>query len=375
MARWLSNVFRLGVKEFASLASDTVLVFFIIYSFSFSVYSEATGITTNVTNAPIAIVDSDRSALSTRIADALLQPYFRAPAIIDRSAVDRFMDEGRYPFVLDIPPRFEADVLSGRSPRIQLNIDATAMTQAAVGGGYVSSIVQQETTNYLHSHGIDRELPLRSVARVFFNPNLEGVWYNAIDALMQNLTMLTILLVGAAVIRERERGTIEHLLVMPVRPHEIAAAKICASVLVVEIAGALSLLIVVERILHVPIAGSVPLFAAGMAIYLFAIASLGILLATIANTMPQFALLAIPVFLTLNMLSGGPSPLESMPGPLQIAVQVSPAMHFAKFTQSVLCRGAGIDVVWPHVAAIIVLGAIFLALALARFRAMLARVQ
>ena len=375
MIRWLSNVFHLGVKELASLASDMVLAFFVVYSFSFSIYSEATGITTDLTNAPIAIVDSDRSLLSTRIADALLQPYFRRPVLIDRSAVDQLMDAGRYPFVLDVPPRFEADVLSRHDPTLQLNVDATAMTQAAVGGGYVSSIVQQETTSYLHSRGIERELPVRSVERALFNPNLEGIWYNAIDALMENLTMLTILLVGAAVIRERERGTIEHLLVMPVRAHEIAAGKIWANVLVVAFFGTLSLLIVIQSILRVPIAGSIPLFVAGMVIYLYAIASLGILLATIANTMPQFALLSIPVFLTLNMLSGGPSPLEAMPEPLQVAIQISPAVHFVKFTQSVLCRGAGIDLVWTHLVAILVLGAIFLAIALARFRRMLARVQ
>ncbi len=375
MVRWLINVFRLGVKEFASLASDPVLAFFVVYSFSFSVYSQATGITTEVTNAPVAVVDSDRSALSTRIADALLQPYFRRHVLIDRSSVDRLMDEGHYAFVLDIPPRFEADVLSGRGPTAQLNIDATAMTQAAVGGGYVSSIVQQETTNYLHARGIERELPVRSVERAFFNPNLEGVWYMAIDSLMENLTMLTILLVGAAVIRERERGTIEHLLVMPVRAHEIAAGKIWANALVVAFFGMLSLLVVIRGFLHVPIVGSVPLFVTGMVIYLFAVASLGILLATIANTMPQYALLAIPAFLILNMLSGGASPLEAMPEPLQVAIQISPAVHFVRFTQAVLCRGAGIDLVWPHLAAIVVLGAIFLAVALARFRRMLARVQ
>ncbi len=375
MVRWLSNVFRLGVKELASLASDMVLAFFVVYSFSFSIYSEATGITTDVTDAPIAIVDSDHSALSTRIFDALLQPYFRRPVLIDRSAVDPLMDEGRYPFILDIPPHFEADVLRGRNPAVQLNIDATAMTQAAVGGGYVSSIMQQETTNYLHSRGIERQLPVQSVERALFNPNLEGVWYNAIDALMQNLTMLTILLVGAAVIRERERGTIEHLLVMPVRAHEIAAGKIWANALVVIVFGTLSLVIVIENILHVPIEGSIPLFVAGIAIYLYAIASLGILLGTVANTMPQFALLAMPVFLTLNMLSGGPSPLEAMPEPLQVAMQISPAMHFTKFTQAVLCRGAGFELVWPHLVVLFGLGAIFLALALARFRSMLARVQ
>jgi len=375
MVRWLSNVFRLGIKELASLASDMVLAFFVIYSFSFSIYSESTGITTDVANAPIAIVDSDHSVLSTRISDALLQPYFRRPVLIDRSTVDQLLDEGRHSFVLDIPPRFEADVLSGRNPAVQLNIDATAMTQAAVGGGYVASIQQQETTNYLHSRGIERDLPVRSVERAYFNPNLEGVWHHAIDALVENLTMLTILLVGAAVIRERERGTIEHLLVMPIRAHEIAAGKIWANALVVAVCGTLSLLIVIKGILQVPIAGSIPLFVVGMAIYLYAIASLGILLATIANTMPQFALLAIPVFLTLNMLSGGPSPLEAMPETLQSVIQISPAVHFVKFTQSVLSRGAGIDLVWPHLVVLLAIGTICLAIALARFRRMLAQVQ
>ena len=375
MVRWLLNVFRLGLKELASLASDKVLAAFIVYSFTFSIYSEATGIKTEVANAPIAIVDSDRSVLSARIHDGLLKPFFRLPDVIDRSAVDRAMDTGTYAFVLDIPPRLEADLLRGRNPTIQLNIDATAMTQAAVGGGYVASIVQQETSAYLQSRGIDSQLPIRGVTRAYFNPNLESVWFKAVDSIVETVTMLSILLVGAAVIRERERGTIEHLLVMPVRASEIVVAKIWANGLVVMVAAALSLLVVVEQVLKVPIAGSVPLFLVGIAIYLFAITSLGILLATIANTMPQFALLAIPVFLTLNMLSGGPSPLESMPEPLQIGVQISPAMHFVRFSQSVLCRGAGLDVVWSQLCILVVLGTVFLALALARFRTMLARSQ
>jgi ABC-2 type transport system permease protein len=375
MSRWLNNVLRLGRKELASLASDKVLAVFIIYSFTFSIYSVATGVKTDVTNARIAIVDSDRSALSARIHDSLLKPYFRRPDEIDRSAVDLAMDTGAYAFVLDIPPRLEADVLTGRGPMLQLNIDATAMTQAAVGGGYVTSIVQQETVKYLRSRGIESLLPIARVTRAFFNPNLEGIWFRSIDAVLENVTMLSILLVGSAVIRERERGTIEHLLVMPLRASEIAAAKIWANSVVIVVAATLSLLLVVEQLMQVPIIGSMPLFLGGLAIYLFAIASLGILLATIANTMPQFALLAIPVFLILNMLSGGPSPLESMPAPLQSALQVSPAMHFVSFAQSVLSRGAGIDVVWPHLCLLAVLGAVFLTAALARFRSMLARSQ
>lgn len=375
MGRWLSNVYRLGLKEFSSLASDKVLFAFIIYSFSLNIYSEATGIRTDVNNAAIAIVDSDRSGLSARIRDGLLKPYFRRPDLIDRSAIDREMDRGTYAFVLDIPPDFEADVLRERVPTLQLNIDATAMTQAGVGGSYVESIVQQETRNYFQSRGVEAQLPVVIVTRAFFNPNLEGIWFQAVLSVLESLAILTILLVGAAVIRERERGTIEHLLVMPIRASEIAAAKIWANGLVILVAATLGLVIVVQYVLEVPIQGSIALFIGGTAVYLFALASLGILLATIANTMPQFTLLAIPVFLILNMLSGAFSPLESMPEPLQVAIQVSPSVHFVNFAQSVLYRAAGIDVVWRHIAVLIVLGAIFLTIALARFRTMLARAQ
>jgi ABC-2 type transport system permease protein len=271
MSRWLSNVLRLGFKEFASLRRDTVLVFFIVYSFSYAVYSVATGINTDVANALVAVVDSDHSALSARIQDGLLKPYFRRPELIDRSDVDRLMDRGAYTFVLDIPPHFEADVLRGRVPSVQLNIDATAMTQAGVGSGYVEAIIRQETQTYLGSRGLEAQLPIVAVSRTFFNPNLDGVWFHSVMAVVQNVTMLSILLVGAAVIREREHGTIEHLLVMPIRASEIAAAKIWANGLVILVAAGLSLVLVVESVLKVPVAGSISLFLCGTAVYLFAV--------------------------------------------------------------------------------------------------------
>jgi ABC-2 type transport system permease protein len=375
MRRWLINTFHLGRKEIASLASDTVLAIFIVYSFSFSVYSIATGIKTEVHNALIAVVDSDHSVLSARLRDALLTPQFRPARLVDRADVDSLMDRSAVTFVIDIPPRLEPDVLRGRAPAMQLNIDATAMTQAGVGGSYIDGIMQQEATSYLNSAGIEAQLPVAAVPRAFFNPNLEGMWFHAIDAVLENITMLSILLAGAAVIRERERGTIEHLLVMPVRAGEIAAAKIWANGLVILVATGLSLTLVVGKLLAVPIAGSLPLFLAGTALYLFATTSLGILLATIARTMPQFALLAIPAFMILNMLSGAISPLEAMPPLLQTVLQASPTMHYMAFAQSVLFRAAGIEVVWPHAAAFGAIGMLFLAVALARFRSMLAQVQ
>jgi ABC-2 type transport system permease protein len=373
MRAWISNVFRLGLKELASLASDKVLFAFIVYSFSFSVYSVATGVKTEIENASVAVIDGDHSALSSRLREAFLRPYFRLPAMIDRSELDPAMDRGERTFVLDIPPRFEADTLRGRQPQLQLNIDATAMTQAGVGAGYIEAIVQRETMDFLQERGDAETVPIRPVIRAFFNPNLVGPWFHSVMSVMENITILSILLVGAAVIREREHGTIEHLLVMPVRASEIAFAKIWANGLVILVAADLSLRLVVQGALGVPLEGSMPLFLAGAAAYLFATTSLGILLATIVRSMPQFALLAIPVFLILNMLSGATSPIEGMPPVLQFILQASPTVHFVKLAQAVLFRGAGLEIVWPELAVLAGLGSLFLAAALARFRTMLAK--
>ncbi len=373
MRRWLANVWHLARKELASLAADRILLAFIAYSFTVMIYTEAKGIKTDVDNASIAVVDNDRSQLSNRLRDALLPPQFRPAPLIDRGDVDGLMDNGRYTFVLDIPPRFEADVLSGRSPILGLDIDATATAQASIGSGYIERIVHEETAAWLQTRGIDTQVPVRAVVRALFNPNLDGVRYQSIMSLVENITMISILLVGAAVIREREHGTIEHLLVMPVGAGEIAAAKTLANGAAILATTMLSLLVVVNAVLGVPIRGSLVLFLLGTAAYVFALTSLGIMLATVSSSMPQFALLSMPVFLVLSMLSGATSPLESMPEPLQYALQASPSVHYVKIAHGVVFRGAGIDIVWPQLLILAALGATFLAAALARFRIMLAR--
>ena len=373
MRRWIENVFYLGLKELASLSRDIVMVVLIIYVFTVAVYSEATAMRTDVSNAGVAVVDADQSTLSSRIKDALQPPYFRTPREIDRSELDQLLDKGQYTFVLEIPPRLEADLLADRGPSIQINVDATAVTQAAVGTAYIHEIIMRETASFLKQRGANPAVPIDPVIRALFNQNLEAIRFSASMGVINNVTILAIILVGAAVMRERERGTIEHLLVMPVRSSEIAAAKIWANGLVVLLAAGFSLHVVVQIVLKVPIVGSIELFLAGVAIYLFAVTSLSILLATITNSMPQFALLSIPVFIIMFLLSGSFTPFESMPAFLQNIMYVAPSTHFVRFAQSVLYRGGGIDVVWFDLTMMIGLGAGFLAAALLRFRAMLAR--
>jgi ABC-2 type transport system permease protein len=368
MRRALANTFRLGVKELRSLRADPVLLFLIIYSFTYAIYAVATGVRFEVANASVAIVDEDRSALSRQVAAALLPPHFQAPVAIDAERIDRSMDTGRFVFVIEIPPRFESDLRAGRQPTVQINIDATAMAQAGNGVVYIRSILAQEVRLFL-GRGAPSSTPATElVMRTMFNPNLEATWFSAVMQIINNITLMSVILAGAALIREREHGTVEHLLVMPVRPAEIMLAKIWANGFAIITAATLSLGLVVHGLLQVPIGGSVALFVAGAVVYQVAVTAIGILLATVTGSMPQFGLLALPVLIAMNLLSGSTTPLESMPAVLQHIMRLSPSTHFVAFAQAVVYRGAGLDIVWPHLLAVAAISAICFAAALVRFR-------
>ena len=201
-----------------------------------------------------------------------------------------------------------------------------------------------------------------------FNPNLTQAWFGALMEIINNVTMLSIILTGAALIREREHGTIEHLLVMPVTPTEIMVAKVWSMGLVVLASAALSLTFIVRGLLQVPIEGSVALFLAGAALHLFATTSMGIFMATLARSMPQFGMLLVLVLLPLQMLSGGTTPRESMPQFVQDIMLAAPTTHFVELGQAILYRGAGIDVVWKPFLALALIGTALFMFSLACFR-------
>ena len=366
--RRLENIYRLGVKELFSLRHDVVLFALIVWAFSFSVHTAATGMSHELNNGSIAIVDEDRSQLSTRIRQAFLPPYFKEPRLISFREIDPGMDSGRYTFVLVIPGNFEADVLAGRRPALQVNIDATAMMQAGIGDGYITSILAREINGFAGAWAGGTAFPVELNARYAFNPNITSSWFTSVTEIINNVTMLAIVLTGAALMREREHGTIEHLLVMPLTPFEIMMAKVWANGLVILVAAGLSLWLVVETLLQVPVVGSTALFLAGTALYLFFATALGIFLATIARSMPQFGLLFMMVFLPMNLLSGGETPIESQPELLQTIMQAVPSTHFVSFAQAILYRGAGIEIVWPQFALVTAIGGLFFAFAAVRFR-------
>jgi ABC-2 type transport system permease protein len=364
----LINIYWLGVKELKSLLSDVVMVLFLIYAFTAAIYVQSTGTSSEVNNASIAFVDEDDSGLSQELINAFFPPRFQAPELISAQDIDVAMDRGQYMFVVSIPPRFELDLRAAKKPQIQLNIDATAMQQAGIGANYIKNILNDRISNFMLRQDKTNEQPIQLVVRKMFNPNGTSSWFTSVVAIINQISLLTVVLTGAAVIREREHGTLEHLLVMPLNAFEIALAKVWSNGLVILLATTLSLYAVVYQALQVPIAGSVPLWLFGVVLYLFFATALGIFLGTISRSMAQFALLIILVIVVLQLLSGGNTPVESQPDWLQYFTYLLPSRHFVSFSQIIIYRGGGLSAVWQHFLIVALVGIGFFAYSLQLFR-------
>ena len=365
----VTNIFRLVVKELRSIRADPVMLILVLYAFTISVNTVASGAVTEATNLSVGIVDEDGSDLSRQIAEALRRPTFQPPVHITASDIDPMMDQGKLLFVVEIPPNFEADVRAQRKTGIQVNVDATAVAQAGNGASYLRTAIANEVQRFIAGREGGAGVPINLVVRAAFNPNLKTSWFSAMTQVINQITLLTVILTGAALIREREQGTVEHLLVMPLGPTEIMLAKMFANGLVILVAAMFSLQFVVHWWIGSPINGSLLLFLLGAAIYALVVAALGIMLGTLATTMGQFGLLAMPVLMVTQLLSGSSTPMESMPVWLQYVMQtISPTPHFVSFAQAVLFRGADLTLVWREMAAMAVIGVVYFVVAQSRFR-------
>jgi len=366
--RELRHIYRLGIKELINFRYDYILIVLVIYSFTVMVVSPSKGVGLQIHDVSIAFVDEDHSYLSERIREGIREPYFREPVPISFRDIDLALDRGVYTFAVQIPSGFQRDVLAGRKAEISINIDATATGHAKLGTTYLVNMITDEITNYVYR---SQKLPNPPVAintRIRYNPNRENTWFLSYVFLAFMITLLSIILPAAALIKEREKGTVEHLLVMPLKPFEITIAKVWANSFIVMGGALLSLVFVIKEYMGTPINGSVFLFFIGTVVYLYATTHLGIFLATIANNQPQVALLAMPIVPPMTMLAGGVTPMEAMPRFLQVIMQISPTTHYQEFITAVLIRDAGFRMVWPQIAAMAVIGTVLFIGAMVRFR-------
>ena len=356
----VQTVFHLGIKEFSSLGRDVGMLILIVFMFSGVIYSNAKQRPDALNKAAIAVVDEDQSQLSKRLVDSLQEPFFLPPRLINRAEIDAGMDAGRDTFVLNFPPGFQRDLESGRQPAVQLNVDATRQSQALVGASYIQTILGQEIQKHLRQQ-MERPfvMDVVLVQHTLFNPNVYSAWFGGITGLINNVTLLSIILTGAALIREREHGTIEHLLVMPITPLQIMISKVWPMAVVVLLGSFFALQVMIRGLIGAQLGGSTALFMLGAFVYLFATTSIGIYMGTLARTMPQFGLMAILLLLPLQILSGSITPRESMPELVQWIMSATPTLHFVSYAQAVLIRGADFAMIWGDFAIMLVIGLVF----------------
>ncbi|MBO5762981.1 MAG: ABC transporter permease [Lentisphaeria bacterium] len=370
MKETLRHIWSLGIKEIVGIARDPLLLALIVYSFTVSIYISAKASPDAIDHAAIAIVDEDGSALSKRVSDAFLPPLFQKPAKLSRADIDRVLDQGKYTFVVVFPPDFQEKVLANNDPEVQVNVDATRMSQAFTGNGYIQSIILKEVNAFVQesTEAQQTSYTAEALIRNRFNPNLTKSWEGALSQLINNIAMIALILTGAALIRERERGTLEHLMVTPVNPVEIMIAKVWSMSLVVLAATGVSLAGVIQGLLAVPVAGSFWLFMFGVLINLFAMTSLGIFLSCFAKDMPQLGILMILVLMPMQILSGGTTSQANMPEAIQAIMLFAPTTYFVEFSDAILFRGADFSLVWKTFVEMLLLGSGYFLIALKRFR-------
>lgn len=358
MIRTFLNIYNLMIKELKIVVYDKGMFIFIIYVFSVAIYVGGTKASMELKNAPIAFVDSDKSQLSHRLIDAFYKPRFNTPDTISYYDIDEKMDSGYYTFIVLIPSDFEKDVLSSKVPEIQVNIDATRMTQAGIGASYVRNIISQEIDTFLNK-SVENSVNPELIIRYKYNQNLAGEWFGSINEIINNIVMISILLSAASLVREREHGTIEHLMVMPLTSFEIMISKILSVCIIVLLGVCFSIFFVVEAFLEIPISGSIPLYLFSTFLVLFATTSMGVFIGTVVKNMPQLGMVFILTILPLMMLSGTMSPFESMPQILQYLMNLMPTSHFVELSQAILFRDAGFFIVYKQMINIFLIGVVF----------------
>jgi ABC-2 type transport system permease protein len=372
---WWQRLRVMTLKELLQLGRDPMLLFLILYAFTADVYNAGSGVTLQLKDAAIVTQDNDRSFASRELTGRFLPPYFRNLGNITREDQGlRLLEQGKAMLVLDIPTRFSEQLMRGDSTGVQLQVDATNSVLGFLAFSYGAQIVGE----YGLEAGLLRSgLPASAIAeapvvvndqRVWFNPNQNDAWFMSISELLNVITVFAILLPAAAMVREKERGTIEQLLVSPLTPFQIMFPKVLAMTGVILAATALSIATILIPVFHVPIRGSLPLFFAITTLYVFTIAGLGLFVATVTRNLAQASMLAILILAPLMFLSGVWTPPEALPTVVRYGMYISPLYYYIDASYGVLLKGAGMDLLWDSVLGILVLGSLTFGFGLWRFR-------
>jgi len=371
---WLDRMVAMTVKELKQLSRDPILLIVIAYFFTADIYV-AGGIRMDLKQASIVVMDHDHSAASRDLIYHFRPPYFDLQGEIssEHEALE-LLDRGDVLAVLDIPNGFQRDLMRGKSVSVQIQVDASNATLGTLATTYAGQIVarfgqeQAEERLGLTDAQLQAVPVIQDRHRVYYNPNQTDSWFMSISELLTVITMLSLMLPAAAAVREKERGTIEQLAVSPLTSAQILFPKVLAMGLVILLGTAVSLFLVIVPSFHLPIKGSIPLFFAVTALYVFATSGLGLFIATLSRNLGQVVMLVILIMMPLLLLSGAWTPPEAMPTGLRNTMYISPLYYFIEIAYGILLKGAGLDILWDSLLGLTLLGIVIFSFGVWRFR-------
>lgn len=364
--RSVQRILEVVRKEFLQIRRDSRLRRIIFVSPITQLLIFGYAVSTDVIHTPLFVVDHDRTRASRELVDAMTAPgYFDVSGRSDRSAdLAEELDHGRAVVGLEIPPGFERDLYAGSGAPVQLLVDGTNSNVATVALGYAERIFQDfvgRRTGMSASGVIDvRE-------RAWFNPELKSRNYNVPGVVGTLVLLVCLLLTALAVVRERELGTLEQLMVSPLRPIELVAGKAIPFALI----GLFDMVLVSTIAVlwfGIPFRGSFPLLLGASLLYVMSGLGAGLLLSTISKTQQEAFMGSFLFFMPTLLLSGFMFPVDSMPAVFRILTLGNPVRHYLEIVRAIFLKGAGFRDLWPQFLALAVLGVGILGMAAARFR-------
>lgn len=375
IAIWWRRTAVMTIKELKQLSRDPVLLAILVYFFTADVYLSGAGMSLTLHNGAIVAFDHDHSAASRELIYRFRPPYFDLQGeITDNETAANLLNHDQVLVVLDIPPHFQHDLLSGKPVAVQLQVDASNTSLGTLASSYAGEITARFGLDYslqrlgLNQARLNSNPVIGDRHRVLYNPNQTDSWFMSISELLTVITMLSMMLPAAAAVREKERGTIEQLTVSPLTPLQILLPKVLSMGLVILLATAVCLYLVMLPAFQLPIKGSSALFFAVTALYVFAISGFGLFIAAISRNLGQVSMLVILLLMPILLLSGAWTPPEAMPSGLRYAMFASPLFYFIELGYGILLKGVGLAVLWDSILSLALLGSIILSLGVWRFR-------
>ncbi|MGI9293981.1 MAG: ABC transporter permease [Pseudomonadales bacterium] len=371
IAVWFRQVAVMTAKEFPQLVRDRAVFAYIVFIFTLNILIAA-GQSLELNNVKIIVNDADQSMVSRELSYRFREPYFKVAGrnLHPDTALD-WLDRGTATLLVDIPPDFSETLYRGDEvATVQMQVDTSIANIGFLAASYGSRIVAELGAEFSAQRlsAVDSLPRIDNQRRIRFNPGINEAWFSTISELLAVITIACIFLPSVAMVREKERGTIEQLLVSPLSPFQVIFAKVLAMVIVMLIGTAVSLFLIMQPLFDVPARGNLGLFFVLTALYAIATAGLGMLVATFVRNTAQLGMLLMLIIFPTIMLSGLWVQLESMPIWLRSAIDFTPMRYFVDIAYGILLRGAGLEILWDSVLKMAGIGVVLFSVALWRFR-------